>query len=296
MTINEAYRHLKNDLTKIYDAKESANIANLVIEKISGLKKTDRILNKQNFLDEQQINTLNNYSQELINHKPVQYVLKESWFAGIKFYVDENVLIPRPETEELVEWIIRDSRLTIHDSLLTINNSQLTILDIGTGSGCIAVALKRELKSADVYALDVSEQALKIAAKNAKQNHLDIHFFNADILFIDIKINLPLFDIIVSNPPYVTKKESAEMHSNVFSHEPHFALFVPDENPLLFYNAISNFALYHLNQNGSLYFEINEGFEKKIATLLQEEGFQSVEIKKDLQGKNRMIKAVYSTI
>ena len=150
MTINSAYQYLKNNLTNIYDEREAANIAELIIEKISGLKRTERILNKQQVFNDEQLNILQNYLQELINHKPIQYVLNEAWFAGMKFFVDENVLIPRPETEELVEWIVQDvctnSRLTIHDP-------RFTILDIGTGSGCIAIALKKKVNNADVFAL-----------------------------------------------------------------------------------------------------------------------------------------------
>jgi len=287
VTINSAYQYLKNNLTDIYDERESANIAELIIEKISGLKRTERILNKQQPLKIEQINTIENYLQELINHKPVQYVLNEAWFAGMKFFVNENVLIPRPETEELVEWIVQDAGLS-----LTAYHSPLTILDIGTGSGCIAIALKNKIKNADVFAIDISEPALKIAASNAQESNTDINFSKADILQNQIKINMPLFDVIVSNPPYITKKESSEMHTNVIAYEPHVALFVPDENPLLFYNAISDFALSHLKEKGSLYFEIHENFANDIVNLMQQKGFQSIEIKKDLQQKNRMVKAV----
>jgi release factor glutamine methyltransferase len=289
MTINSAYQYLKNILVNIYDVKESGNIAELIIEKISGLKRTERILNKQKPLNIQQINIIGNYLQELINHKPVQYVLNEAWFTGIKFFVDGNVLIPRPETEELVEWIVQDAHT---NSRMTIDDSRFTILDIGTGSGCIAIALKKKVNNADVFALDISEAALNVAALNAQQNNTDINFFKADILQNQINITMPLFDIIVSNPPYITKKESAEMHSNVVAYEPYLALFVPDENPLIFYNAISDFALSHLKENGNLYFEIHENFANEIVNLLQEKKFQSIEIKKDLQQKNRMVKAV----
>lgn len=294
MTIYSAYQHLKNNLVNIYDAKEAANIAELVIEKISGLKRTERILNRQQILNDEQINILQKYLQELINHKPVQYVLNEAWFAGMKFFVDENVLIPRPETEELVEWIVHDASLSFTNS-----NSRpvpllhgFTILDIGTGSGCIAIALKKKIKNADVFALDINEDVLKIAALNAQQNNADVNFFKTDILEHQTNINMPLFDIIVSNPPYITKKESAEMNENVLAHEPHLALFVPDENPLLFYDAISDFSLSHLKENGRLYFEIHENFGNEVASLLQKKGYQSVEIKTDLQQKNRMVKAV----
>jgi release factor glutamine methyltransferase len=295
VTIHEAYLHLKNKLKEIYDYNEAANISDLVIEKILHLKKVDRILNKHQIVNTAQENILNNYLQQLLNRKPVQYILQEAWFAGMKFFVDESVLIPRPETEELVEWIVQQvSSFMMQDSGFeeTIHDSSFTILDIGTGSGCIAIALKKKL-NADVYAFDVSEAALKIAAINAKINDTDIKFFKADILQKQLDIQLPLFDIIVSNPPYIAKKESAEMHANVVQYEPHIALFVPNENLLLFYDAISDFALLHLKQNGKLFFEIHENSANEIVKLLQQKNFSSIEIKKDLQQKNRMVKAVF---
>ncbi len=289
MTINEAYYLTKKYLIKIYDDKEAASIAELIIEKISGLKKTDRILNKQQILNKTQIDILQEYQKQLNENTPLQYVLHEAWFAGIKFFVDENVLIPRPETEELVEWIIQD----VTDNLaLTISYSPLTILDIGTGSGCIAIALKKKIVNANLYAFDISESALQIALLNAQQNNTEINFFKANIFEYQNNNNLPLFDIIVSNPPYIPKKELAEMHANVISYEPHLALFVPDENPFLFYDVISNFSLLHLKQNGVLYIEIHENYANNIEKLLQKKSFKSIEIKKDLQQKNRMVKAV----
>ncbi|HVX26021.1 MAG TPA: peptide chain release factor N(5)-glutamine methyltransferase [Parafilimonas sp.] len=297
MTINEAYQYAKNELKKIYDTQEATNIANLAIEKISGLKRTSRILNKNQVLTIEQANDLHKYLEQLSNHKPVQYVLNEAWFAAMKFYVDENVLIPRPETEELVDWIVQDAKVSIQNSninlsLNTILSSQ-NILDIGTGSGCIAIALKKKM-NAEISAIDVSEAALKIASFNAQQNNTAISFFKADILQNEINIRPSLFDVIVSNPPYITNKESAEMNKNVIAHEPHIALFVPDEDPLLFYDAISNFALSHLKQNGKLFFEIHEHFGNEVVTHLKQKGFISVELKKDLQQKNRMVKAVLS--
>ncbi len=297
MTINEAYQYAKNELKKIYDTQEATNIASLAIEKISGLKRTSRILNKNQVLTIEQANDLHTYLEQLSNHKPVQYVLNEAWFAAMKFYVDENVLIPRPETEELVDWIVQDAKVSIQNSninlsLNTILSSQ-NILDIGTGSGCIAIALKKKM-NAEISAIDVSEAALKIASFNAQQNNTAISFFKADILQNEINIRPSLFDVIVSNPPYITNKESAEMNKNVIAHEPHIALFVPDEDPLLFYDAISSFALSHLKQNGKLFFEIHEQFGNEVVTHLKQKGFISVELKKDLQQKNRMVKAVLS--
>ena len=287
MTIAQTYFDFAEKLKTIYNDREADNISDWVFENVTGLKRWERRENKNSELKENMGKKIDNYLQELLLHKPVQYVLNEAWFYKMKFFVDENVLIPRPETEELVEWIVQDAGLS-----LTAYHSPLTILDIGTGSGCIAIALKNKIKNADVFAIDVSEPALKIAALNAQKNNTDINFSKADILQNQIKINIPLFDVIVSNPPYITKKESTEMHTNIIAYEPHLALFVPDENPLLFYNAISDFALSHLKEKGNLYFEIHENFANDIVNLMQQKGFQSIEIKKDLQQKNRMVKAV----
>lgn len=302
MTVSEAYQNLKNELHKIYDLKESANISQLVIEKITGFTNTSKIINKDSILTEEQVDKLFSYTQKLMNHQPVQYVLNEAWFSGLKFYVDKNVLIPRPETEELVAWIIQEvSGFPVSDNItsnsfgsnevVSFDDPRIKILDVGTGSGCIAIALKKKINNVDLFALDVSEQALKVAALNAKSNNADITFFKTDILSPHTKPDLPLFDVIVSNPPYISKSESLEMHSNILLYEPHIALFVPDEDSLLFYNAICDYALTHLNQNGKLFLEINENQFNNIIKLLREKGFQLVEIKKDMQQKNRMIKA-----
>jgi len=298
VTIHEAYLYLKNKLKEIYDDKEAANISELVMEKIFNLKKVERLLNKHYVITKEQQNILNDYLQQLMTHKPVQYVLQEAWFAGMKFFIDSTVLIPRPETEELVEWIVEDTGYKTQDAgisdipPLAPHISPLTVLDVGTGSGCIAIALKKKM-NADMYALDISEAALKIAALNAANNNTDINFLKADILQKQLNIQLPLFDVIVSNPPYIIKQESAEMHANVVQYEPHLALFIPDENPLLFYDAISDFARSHLQQNGKLFFEIHENYANDILKLLQQKKFSLIEIRKDLQQKNRMMKAVF---
>ncbi len=285
MTIKQAYDYAVNNLSHIYNQKEAANIADLVIEKITALSKIDRVLLKQNLLTEHQEKQLFNFIDQLQQHKPIQYILNEVWFAGINLNVNEYVLIPRPETEELVEWLINDFQLTTQQS-------PVTILDIGTGSGCIAIALKKKLEKTKVTALDISEPALQTASANAILNNVNIEFIKADITQPTETHHLPDFDIIVSNPPYVTKKEAEIMNQNVFIYEPHLALFVPDEDPLLFYKSISNFALIHLKKGGLLYVEINESFANEVAGLLHQKKFISIEIRKDLQGKNRMIKAV----
>jgi release factor glutamine methyltransferase len=201
----------------------------------------------------------------------------------MKFYVDESVLIPRPETEELVEWVC----LEIRNSKFEIRN----LLDIGTGSGCIPIALKKEISSVEIFALDISEGALNAAKLNATAQQTEIDFHLINILNKDEWNQLPNFDIIVSNPPYVKQSESSAMHQNVLQYEPHLALFVDDEDALKFYKVIAEFSLTHLNKNGKLFFEINEALGKKVSELLQRCGYTNIKLRKDLQGKDRMIKA-----
>ncbi len=291
MTVQQAYQQLMFQLYEIYDDREAANIANLTIEYITGFRKIDRLLNKQFLLNEQQLKQLEHFTNELLQHKPVQYVLHEAWFAGMKFYVDANVLIPRPETEELVNWIIEDLSHITHHSPFTIHNSSLTILDVGTGSGCIPIALKKKLPTVEMHAIDVSEKTLNVSKQNAATHNMSIKFQFVDILNKDARESLPMFDVIVSNPPYVKKIEASSMHHNVVKHEPHLALFVPDEDALIFYKAIAEFGLIHLNKSGKLFFEINESLGKEVCELLQQYGYTNIELKKDMQGKERMVKA-----
>lgn len=292
MTIHEAYQRLRNQLENIYEEREAMRIAELVMEHISGLTRIERLLNKNHLLTEAQKNILDDYTKALLNHTPVQYVLHEAWFAGMKFFVDENVLIPRPETEELVEWIAE----TVNGEWSMVNNGtavdkgKFSLIDIGTGSGCIPIALKKKFIEVDAYGIDVSEKALNVARQNAVYNNVDVHFENMDILDKTAWPALPLFDIIVSNPPYIAQSEANEMQNNVLMHEPHIALFVPDNDPLLFYNAIADFALLHLRQNGLLFFEINEAFGREVIEMLTIKGFVKTEIRKDLQGKERMVR------
>jgi release factor glutamine methyltransferase len=220
----------------------------------------------------------------LKNHEPIQYIIGETEFLGLPFKVNESVLIPRPETEELVEWIINKQQTT--------NNKQLNILDIGTGSGCIAISLAKNLPNAKVFALDVSKKALDIAKDNAKRNNVIVEFVEADILKTEDlrhKTEGLKFNIIVSNPPYVRALEKEQMQPNVLKHEPHLALFVEAEDSLLFYRKITQIANKVLSSNGQLYFEINEYLGKDMLKLLKDEGFEEVEIKKDIFGKDRMI-------
>ena len=286
MTIQQSYKQLLFQLYEMYGDREAANIADIVIENITGFKKVDRLINKQFLLNEEQLQLLNDYTNELLKHKPVQYVLNEVWFAGMKLYVDENVLIPRPETEELVEWIVK--------TVASRKSQVASILDIGTGSGCIPVALKKKLLSVEVHALDISEEALNVAKRNAAIQQTEINFHLLNILDKNLWRQLPKFDIIVSNPPYVTQGEASSMQKNVLQYEPHLALFVDDEDAMKFYKAIAEFGLKHLNENGQLFFEINEMMGKQICDLLNQYRYLNIELKKDLQNKDRMIKATLS--
>ena len=286
MTIQQSYKQLLFQLYEMYGDREAANIADIVIENITGFKKVDRLINKQFLLNEEQLQLLNDYTNELLKHKPVQYVLSEVWFAGMKLYVDENVLIPRPETEELVEWIVK--------TVASRKSQVASILDIGTGSGCIPVALKKKLLSVEVHALDISEEALNVAKRNAAIQQTEINFHLLNILDKNLWRQLPKFDIIVSNPPYVTQGEASSMQKNVLQYEPHLALFVDDEDAMKFYKAIAEFGLKHLNENGQLFFEINEMMGKQICDLLNQYRYLNIELKKDLQNKDRMIKATLS--
>jgi len=278
MQIEAAYNTLKSHLAKIYSNSEAANIANLVIENVTGYRGSERLLHRQKNLAEQQINLIENYTIKLLKKMPVQYVLHEAWFADFKFYVDENVLIPRPETEELIAFIREDK------------NSFKQVIDIGTGSGCIAISLKKYLPQINVDAIDVSAGALHVAIKNAHDNNVTVNFMQLNFLNYDDHKILKKYDCIVSNPPYIKQSEAAEMNDNVLQYEPHTALFVDDNNALLFYEKIAVFGLTHLIQGGSIFCEINEALGNETKDLFELYKYQT-EIKKDMQGKDRIIKA-----
>ncbi len=284
MTVEDGYKQLLFHLHKVYDEREASNITDLVIEHITGWKKIERFLNKKVLLTSEQHEKLNKFTYQILQHRPVQYVLGEAWFAGMKFFVDERVLIPRPETEELVEWILEDIRHT--KSTIPV----ASILDIGTGSGCIPVALKKQLQRISVTSLDVSEGALVLAQKNAIIQETDIHFLLFNFLKEEKWKNLSIYDIIVSNPPYIKQSEREAMSKNVLDFEPSLALFVPDDNALLFYSKLADFGKLHLSAAGKIYVEINETLGKEVVSLFTKEDYQ-VELRKDLQGKDRMLKA-----
>ncbi len=281
MTISEAREDLKNSLTNIYDESEAANISELVMEHITRWSRTEQIANKDISFSYAQQELLRNITARLVKHEPVQYILNEAWFAGLKFYVDRSVLIPRPETEELVDWIIRDCRE---------QSKQFKMLDIGTGSGCIAISLKNKLPANEVWACDVSDGALTVARMNADTHQVAVDFVPLDFLLEEQRGQLGFFDVIVANPPYIPLKDKNPMKKNVVDYEPHLALFVSDNEPLIFYEAISDFGQKHLHEEGKIYLEIHEEIGEKVKALFQQNKYASVEIKKDMQGKDRMIK------
>lgn len=284
-TILDNYHSVLDDA---YEKDEVNSFFDLLIEHYIGLKRIELVLNPQYTITNGQELLLSKALSELENNKPIQYIIGETEFYGLPFKVSEHTLIPRPETEELVHWLIECHSVRSEES-------ELKILDIGTGTGCIAISLAKNLPEANVSALDVSDKAIKIAKQNAVLNEVNIEFIHDSILIprhaklVSLSHN---FDIIVSNPPYVRNLEKVEIKSNVLDNEPHLALFVDDDNPLQFYRAICEFAQIHLYPNGILYFEINEYLGEEMIQLLQEYDFKNIELKKDMFGKNRMIKGI----
>ncbi len=281
MTIQSAQQHSLLQLKILYDEREAANITDWVMEHITGKKKVARLLDKQQLLPNALITKLDSILQELATHKPIQYVLGEAWFEGMKFYVNRHTLIPRPETEELVNWIWEESKKS------KIKNKKL--LDIGTGSGCIPIALKKKIPELVVLSIDVSKEALEVAKQNADALQTDIILEHMDFLNEANWDRLPVADIIVSNPPYIKQSEHTHMANNVVDFEPSIALFVPDDDALLFYKKIALFGKSHLVKQGFIFLEINETLGKEVVELYESNGYEVV-LKKDLQGKNRMVK------
>ncbi len=284
MTLNEAYLLLKKQLQLVYEPREAANIANWVLENLSGMTRSDRLMDIGIALPHDKITKLYSHIERLLQHEPVQYVLEECWFAEMKLFVNEHVLIPRPETEELVDWIFKDHQA---------NKNNLSILDIGCGSGCIPIYLQKKIANAGVWTCDVSESALEVAKENAKQLDAEkIKFLQLDFLNEAERDQLPLFDIIVSNPPYIPVKDKAGMYANVLQFEPGLALFVPDNDSLVFYEAIASFGKEKLNKGGMVYVEIHENLGDEVVNLFKSKNYGNVELKKDFQGRDRMVKAV----
>jgi release factor glutamine methyltransferase len=287
MTIDDARKSITKSIATIYGESEAKNIADLVVEHITKKSRIESFLQKQKELSAEQTKLLDQSIDRLKKHEPVQYVTNECWFANMKFYVNKNVLIPRPETEELVDWVIRDMSLKAE---VRSQRPEVRILDVGTGSGCIAIVLKKKFQLGEIWACDISDEALNIARMNADLLNATIDFVGLDFLDPIQRNQLPQVDLVISNPPYVPEIDKIEMKKNVADHEPATALFVTNDDPLAFYKAIAEFGKEKLNKNGNIYAEIHEDFAKEIGSLFSLNGYQSVEIRKDLQGKDRMIK------
>ena len=285
MTIKEARLKIRDELNDVYDSSEAKNVAELVLENITSLSRAEQNKDNETVLEKNQIEKLEKIIDRLKQNEPVQYILKETWFAGMKFKVNKNVLIPRPETEELVEWVIADCRL---------QNEDLKIIDIGTGSGCIPISLKKKLHQSSVSAIDVCSEALITATENAIALETDIDFILLDFLDENKWKELGEYDVIVSNPPYVRQSEKESMQERVLNFEPHLALFIPDNDALIFYRKLADFSKTHLKPGATIYVEINEGLSKEVLELFQSKKFNPIKLRKDMQGKERMLKAVMS--
>jgi len=295
MKLFEAEQYLKEELKAIYDEQEAASIASLAAEHITGFSKTKRVSRKQDHLSALQSEQLQSHLQRLKTGEPIQYIMNKSWFCGMELYVDKNVLIPRPETEELVQWIIDDVKASgkdvfVRKAMEADETTQLKVLDVGTGSGCIALALKKIMVKAEVWGCDVSEEALNVARRNGSTLNIRVDFQGLNFLDEAQQKLLPTVDIIVSNPPYVPLKDKEEMHTNVIDHEPHTALFVSNNDPLIFYKALAGFGKKRLYENGSIYMEIHEDLGQDVVALFKQNGYSNVELKKDMQKKDRMVR------
>jgi len=287
MTLQNFRIFFNSELSTIYPKTEIDSFFFLLIEVKLNLQRIDTVLKPDFLIDESILSELKNIVKRLQKEEPIQYILGETEFYSLPFLVDENTLIPRPETEELVEWVINE----IQEIRSKNQDNKLNILDVGTGTGCIPISLAKNLNNVSISAIDVSLEALKKAKQNAVLNKVDITFLEIDILKAK---ELPKkYDFIISNPPYVRELEKIEINNNVLQNEPHLALFVDDENPLIFYKKIADLAKQDLTKNGLLFFEINQYLGKETVDMLHQKGFKNIELKKDFSGNDRMIKATY---
>ena len=279
MTLAEIKIATKQQLSKKIDAIELNSLLGMLIEEVTGWNRVQQVVEINTPLSEIQINKFTEYTQALLNDKPIQYILGKAWFMGLDYKVNEHVLIPRPETEELIEWVVEYANII---------GKPLQLLDIGTGSGCIAISLKKALPECRVTGLDISAEALSIAKTNASSLNANVEWIEQDILG---NVQFPnLYDVIVSNPPYIPMREKDNMQEQVKNHEPAIALFVPNEDPLLFYRTIAQLAKKQLAPKGQLFFEIHYDQGKALLQLLDDMHFHA-EIRRDSFGKNRMIRA-----
>lgn len=268
---------INSELRGLYPVSETEGLTRLIVEAVCGWSFTEQLIKKQEKIKDEDFVKIKEIIARLKKFEPVQYILGETEFYGLRLNVNPSVLIPRPETEELVDWMVRSN--------LPANS---LILDIGTGSGCIALALKSALKDAKVSGTDISEGALETANENALRNKLDVHFYRSDILKQE-NPDSEIYNVIVSNPPYIKESEKLLMLPNVLEYEPANALFVTDNDPLVFYRSIAGFAKKNLAENGKLFFEINENLGFEMKNMLIDFGFCNIEIRNDINGKNRMI-------
>lgn len=278
MTFAELKAHIHNSLQSLYPKSEINSFYFILLEHYGNYTTAEVLANVSTQLTDNITKAIQQAITELQTAKPIQYILGETEFFSNRFFVDENVLIPRPETEELVDWVLQ----TYPDKTYPLH-----ILDVGTGSGCIAISLAKALPEAQVTAIDVSPKAIAVAQRNAKCNKVKIKFLQRDILQTE---TLPeKYDIIISNPPYVRELEKNEMHSNVLNYEPHLALFVPDDRPLLFYEQIDTLAQQYLKPKGRLFFEINQYLAAEMQVMLAQKNFTEITLRQDLSGNDRML-------
>jgi len=280
LSLQGAFQNLRQELTVIYSDSEATAVAHDVLEYITGKNKLQRLSDKETLLDEEQEAKYRNALLRLLLGEPLQYITNVQWFMGRPFYVDRNVLIPRPETEELVSWVIGDSR----------PRKEPGILDIGSGSGCIPVSLKLAIKDADVWSCDISEEALTVARRNAGELQAHVGFMRLDFLNTRNWNRLDRYDVIVSNPPYIPRSERDSLDKNVKDFEPETALFVPEDNVLLFYRAIALFGKTHLMPGGAIYCELHKDYAAKTKRLFEEMNYPHTELRKDMHGNERMLK------
>ncbi|NGX83826.1 peptide chain release factor N(5)-glutamine methyltransferase [Aequorivita sp. KMM 9714] len=284
MKISELKNYFHEQLSGLYPSEEIQSFFYILSEEYLNLSRVNIALNPETEVSANDYDKFQIALFKLNNHEPIQYIIGETEFYGLPFKVNKYTLIPRPETEELIDYIISNHKTT------TQHSEPTSILDIGTGSGCIAISLAKNLPNSKVSALDISEKAIKVASENAEINNVNVDFFQTDILKVTA---LPEhYDIIVSNPPYVRELEKELMQENVLRHEPDSALYVTNSDPLLFYRSISRLAKIHLKPGGKLFFEINEYLADEMIQLLKDEGFKKIEVKKDIFGKDRMMKCV----